>query len=115
MHNRHCPPPCLLFAAIGYPPNEVRSIVGYHPVSVRLLDPPLLPCGYITRQIPHNPLVVLCRVHLLCWLSIVDLSLCSVLQATSGNGSAALSTPVSGPLYQAALQLPLPRRPLSCH
>ena len=44
------------------PPTEVCYIVGLHPVPIYLLDPLLLCCGHIPRQIPCRSLPVLCLV-----------------------------------------------------
>ena len=41
------------------PPTEVRSIVGVHPVPVYLPDPPVLPRGHVSQQIPCGPPPVL--------------------------------------------------------
>ena len=48
-------PSSLTFLVDLDPPTEVRSIVGVHPVSVDLHDPPVLPCGYVPRHIPCSP------------------------------------------------------------
>ena len=60
----HCErsPSGLLFLVGLDLPTEVRSIVGVHQVSLDLLGPPILPRGYVPRQIPCGPLPVL---HLL--------------------------------------------------
>ena len=48
-------------------PTEVRYIVGVQPVSVDLLDTPVLPHGSATRQIPRGPLAVpLCGLIFIC-------------------------------------------------
>ena len=40
------------------PPTEVRSIVGLHPVSIKLFDPPFFTRGNVPGQIPCGPLYV---------------------------------------------------------
>ena len=58
--------PSRLPVILGFdPPTEVCSIVGFHLVFVHLLDPSVLPHGYVTGQIPHGPLAILCRYLLL--------------------------------------------------
>ena len=63
-HDRQRFPSRIPVVVGSHPPTEVQSIVGVYPISINLLDPPVLPRGYVTVKIPQYPLVVFC-VYLL--------------------------------------------------
>ena len=64
-HERQNSPSCLSVVVSCDPPTEMRSIVGFHPIFIHLLDTLVLPHEYITGKIPCAPLDVLCCYLLL--------------------------------------------------
>ena len=63
-YDHQCPLPLMPFIVVGNILSEVSSIIGLPTVSLHFLDLPILPCGYVTSQIPCTPLAV--HPHVLC-------------------------------------------------
>ena len=55
-HHLQRSPSGLSFLVGLDPPTEVCSVIGVHPVSIDLLDPPVLPRGCVPRNIFCGPL-----------------------------------------------------------